>query len=120
MKEIYEKWTEEFMESWKELDWRRTLNTIAKDCEYYENPIDPPCENFDEIVELWEVVGENQKDIVYDYEILSCNENFAIINWRMARVLIPTNAKQNIDGIFKVSLNSDCKCTLFKQWRFTK
>ncbi len=32
MKEKYESWTKEFMESWKELYWQRTLNNIAKDC----------------------------------------------------------------------------------------
>lgn len=41
-KEKYENWTKEFMESWKDLDWRRTLETLDKNVEYYENPIDAP------------------------------------------------------------------------------
>lgn len=35
MKEKYDKWANEFMESWKQLDWEKTLKTIAKDCKYY-------------------------------------------------------------------------------------
>lgn len=27
--------------------------------------------------------------------------------------------KQEIDGIFQISLNDEGKCTYFKQWRFT-
>lgn len=116
----YDTWTKEFMESWKELDWKRTLNTIAKDCKYYENPIDEPCSSFDEIVKLWEVIEENQKDITYSYKIVAYNDDVAIINWQMKRTFIPTNSIQNIDGIFEVSLNEDGKCTSFKQWRFTR
>ena len=28
LREKYEKWTKEFMESWKQLDWKRTLKTL--------------------------------------------------------------------------------------------
>lgn len=28
----YDAWTKEFMESWKELDWERTLKNIGQKC----------------------------------------------------------------------------------------
>ena len=108
-KAMYENWTKEFMDSWKELDWKRTLETLSKDVEYYENPIDRPCQDFNEVINLWNVVADNQKDIDYKFEIVIFNENTCIINWQMT-----------IDGIFQISLNKDGKCTYFKQWRFTK
>lgn len=75
-KEFYEKWTKEFMDSWKELDWKRTLNTLSRNVEYYENPIDKPCSNFEEVTNLWNVISDNQKDISYKFEIISFNENY--------------------------------------------
>lgn len=120
LKEKYEKWTKEFMESWKELDWKRTLETLDKNVEYYENPIDKPCQNFEEVTNLWNVVEENQKDISYEFEIISYDENTCIINWQMTRTMTKTGAKQKIDGIFLVSINDEGKCTFFKQWRFTR
>ena len=99
MKEKYDIWTKEFMESWKQLDWRRTLQTLSKNVKYYENPIDEPCKNFEEVVNLWNVVEENQKDINCKYKIISFDENV---------------------GIFQISLNEEGKCTYFKQWRFTR
>ena len=116
----YDKWTKEFMESWKELDWERTLKTLDKNVKYYENPIDAPCNTFDEVVNLWNVVADNQKDIDYKYEIVAYNESYCIINWQMTRTMTKTNTKQEIDGIFQVSLDKDGKCTYFKQWRFTR
>ncbi len=120
LKEKYEKWTKEFMDSWKELDWRRTLETLSNDVKYYENPIDNPCKSFEEVTNLWNVVEENQKDINYKYEIISFDENVCIINWQMTRTMVQNNVKQEIDGIFQISLNQEGKCTYFKQWRFTR
>lgn len=120
MKEKYENWTKEFMDSWKELDWERTLKTLSLDVEYYENPIDQPCSNFDEVIALWNVVADNQKDIDYKYEIISFDENICIINWQMTRTMTKTNTKQEIDGIFEISLDNEGKCNFFKQWRFTR
>lgn len=120
LKEKYEKWTKEFMESWKALDWKRTLETLDENVKYYENPIDEPCRNFEEVTNLWNVVADNQKDICYEFQIVSYDENICIINWQMTRTMTKNNTKQEIDGIFQISLNKDGKCTFFKQWRFTR
>ena len=120
LKERYEKWTKEFMESWKELDWKRTLETLDENVEYYENPIDKPCANFGEVTNLWNIVADNQKDISYKFNIVAFNEYTCIINWQMTRIMTKTDTKQEIDGIFQISVNDDGKCTYFKQWRFTK
>lgn len=119
-KEKYENWIREFMESWKDLDWKRTLKTLDKDVEYYENPIDRPCSNFEEVINLWSVIADNQKDIDYKFEIVAFNENTCIINWQMTRTMTKMNKMQEIDGIFQISLNNDLKCIYFKQWRFTR
>lgn len=116
----YDNWTKEFMESWKALEWRRTIETLNKNVEYYENPIDEPCSSFDEVIKLWSVVADNQKNIEYKYEIISYNEKTCIINWKMTRTLTKNNTKQEIDGIFQISLDKEGLCTFFKQWRFTR
>lgn len=38
----------------------------------------------------------------------------------MTRIMTKTNIKQEIDGIFQISLDKDGKCSYFKQWRFTR
>ena len=116
----YDKWTKDFMESWKELDWQRTLELWDKNVKYYENPIDAPCVSFEDVIKLWNIVGDNQKDIEYKYEIISYNKDTCIINWQMSRTMTKDNTKQEIDGIFQISLNEEGLCTFFKQWRFTR
>ena len=120
IKEKYDLWIKEFMESWKNLDWEKTLTTLSADVEYYENPIDGPCSDFNEVGKLWCVVADNQKDIEYKYQILSYDEDFCIVNWQVTRVMTNGNIKQEIDGIFQISLDNAGKCSYFKQWRFTR
>lgn len=120
LKENYEKWVKNFMDSWKELDWKRTLSLLAKDVAYYENPIDRPCSNFEEVTNLWNVVADNQKDIEYQFEIVAFNEETCIVNWQMTRVMTQINQKQEIDGIFQIALDENGLCKFFKQWRFTR
>lgn len=120
MIEMYDKWVKEFMDSWKDLNWRKTLATLDSNVKYYENPIDKPCSNFNEVIDLWKIVADNQKDIEYTYKIITCDEKFCIVNWQMKRVILPSNIVQQIDGIFQISLNTSEKCTYFKQWRFTR
>lgn len=118
--ELYDKWIKDFMESWKDLDYKRTLELLDKNVEYYENPIDAPCKSFDDVINLWNVVQDNQKDINYTYNILAYTDELCIVNWQMTRTMTASNTKQEIDGIFQISLNLDRKCTYFKQWRFTR
>ncbi len=120
VEEKYGEWVKRFMESWKNLDWKETVSLISKEVKYYENPIDEPCTSYEEVVKLWEVVEENQKDISYQYKILAYNEKVCIINWQMERTFIPTNERQSIDGIFEISLDKSGLLSNFKQWRFTK
>ena len=51
-KEKYHNWIKEFMDSWKELDYKRVLETLDEKVEYYENPIDDACNSFDEVISL--------------------------------------------------------------------
>lgn len=120
MKEKYDKWIREFMESWKALDYKRTLETLSKEVLYYENPIDDACKSFEDVINLWNVVADNQKDIDYKYDIIIYNDDVCIVNWQMVRIMTSNNKKQEIDGVFQISLDQNGKCIYFKQWRFTR
>jgi len=120
MLEKYENWTKDFMEAWKNLEGVTTTRLISENALYYENPIDEPCKDFEEIKELWAVVPSNQKDITYTFEIMAHNDEYALVNFKMERIFITNNEKQFIDGIFQISINDEGLCTYFKQWRFTK
>ncbi len=119
MKERYLKWTKSFFESWKNLEGVKTTELLSKNVEYYETALGNPCSSFDEVVDLWKVVPENQSDITYNFEIVAYNQECCVVNWRMLRT-INNSQVQKIDGIIMFSLDSNDKCSYFKQWRYTE
>ena len=121
MKKNYENWTTKMMESWKNLEGTKTAELFSRDVEYYETLDSSPCNSFDEVIALWDIVPSNQSDIDYRFDVLSCDETNGIINWQMHRTLKTETGehRQYIDGIFQIKLNNENKCCYFKQWRFT-
>lgn len=116
----YNYWIMRFMESWKNLDWKETLNLLAPDVQYYQNPIDDPCRSFDEVADLWKEIEMTQKDIFYQYQILCSNNELCMVHYQMERYYLPTKEKQKIDGIMQVSLDEKGLCNCLKQWQFMK
>ncbi len=116
----YKKFLKEFMESWKNLVGGATCELFAENVKYYENPIDEPIIGRENVVPLWSVVKENQKDITYKGSILFENDKSCVYHFTMQRTMVKTGKVQIIDGIFEIKLNAKNKLTYFKQWRYTK
>ncbi len=113
-------WAKKFLGAWADLDPDAALLTLSKNIEYYESPFSPPCESWEKVKSLWEVVPNNQKNITYRYEVVMVEEGLGLIHWRLERTLLPSGERQKIDGVFLVKLNQDGLCTMFKQWRMVE
>lgn len=116
----YNEFLTKFMDSWKNLEGEKTCDLMARNLEYFENPIDEPLKTVDLVKPLWTVVPNNQKDITYNGEILFEDHERCIYHFTMKRTMINSNKIQHIDGIFEIKLDENNKLTYFKQWRFTK
>jgi hypothetical protein len=116
-KSLFDSWLSKLGEAWSERNPQKAAALFSKDCRYYESVFNEPCESWEDILKLWLVVPENQKDVTFEHNILCVSDNTGIANWKVVRTLLPSNKKQYIDGIFQVSLNKQGLCTFFKQWR---
>ncbi len=116
----YKTFIKKFMDSWKKLEGVKTCELFSNKLKYYENPIDEPCTDLEEVKKLWVIVPENQKDITYKTNILFEDENSCVFHFTMTRTMTQTGKVQDIDGVCEIKLNSKGLLTYFKQWRFTK
>ena len=116
-KQKFQDWFEKLGKAWSARDPQKAANLFSKNVKYYESVFDPPCESWDKVFELWKVVPENQKDVIFEFEIMAVSDDLAVANWKVNRTLLPSNRKQNIDGIFVAKLNEEGLCNYFKQWR---
>ena len=113
---LFDDWLSRLGKAWSERNPQAAAELFSKDCKYYENVFDEPCKSWDDILNLWSVVPENQKDVTFEHNILCVSDNTGIANWRVTRILLPSNKQQHINGIFQVSLNEQGLCTYFKQY----
>lgn len=119
-KQDFYTWADKFFKAWASLDPDVALSLLSKDVEYYESPFSEPCKNWQDVVDLWRVVPDNQKDITYKYDVIIVEGNASLIHWRLSRVTVPDNKKQEFDGAFLVKLNDKGLCVYFKQWRMIR
>ena len=113
----FQQWLTELGKTWIALDPKNATNLFSKDVEYYESALKVPCQNLEEVFNLWKVIPTNQKDVTFNYDILAISGNLCVVNWQVKRTQLPQLTKQNIDGIFVLKLNEDGLCNYFKQWR---
>ena len=116
----FEIWSKKHFKAWSERNPQEAALLFSKDCEYYESVFEEPCKTWDDILRLWLVIPENQKDITYKFEIIAVKDNVGIVNWKMRRTLLPSLERQLIDGVYQISLNKEGLCSYFKQWRSVK
>ncbi len=113
----FQHWLKQLGKAWSDLDPQNAANLFSKDVEYYESALKDPCESWDKMFALWKVIPTNQKDVTYDFDIITILKDVCVANWRVERILLPQNTKQKIDGIFVFRLNGTGLCDYFKQWR---
>lgn len=118
-KDQIQRWFTKLGKAWENRDPQAAASLFAENVQYYESPFSDPCANWDEVLQLWLVVPNNQKDVQFQHDVLMVKNNLGVAHWKVSRTRLPGNEREDIDGIFLVSLNDDGLCTLFKQWRMS-
>jgi hypothetical protein len=119
-KKLFESWFAKLGKAWEEKDPQTLPSLFAREFEYYETPFGKPYTTKEGLIKLWEEVPTSQKDIKFDFDILSISKNTAVARWHASFTRIKQNKKAVLDGIFLVKLNDKGLATLFRQWWVAK
>jgi hypothetical protein len=76
----------------------------------------PDFEGINAITFYWQGISQTQKDISFEYKIVSVNNDVGIAHFVASFLRQPGNVHVKLDGIFQVTLNSQNKCTSFSEW----
>lgn len=116
----YSLWFNKLGKAWKEKDPQAIPPLFADKFEYYETPFDKPYTTKKGLVKLWKEVPESQRDIKFDFDIITITNSIAIAHWYASFTRTKQNKRAILDGIFLVKLNNKGLATLFKMWWVTK
>lgn len=116
----FDTWLKNLGKAWVEKDLQLIADICAKNVKYYETPFGKPYTNPVAVKKLWQEVPDNQKDIIFKYDILAVTVTAGIAHWQAEYTRIKNNERVVLDGVFYVELNKAGLCTKFRQWWVVK
>lgn len=114
--EQFDKWLKGLKDAWVTKNPQAAIDLCSENVIWHETPFGEPLRTKQEILDEWQTVPTNQKDITVSYEILVVTESFGIAHWNAKFTRLPSGTQAHLDGIYKVSLNDKNLCTEFHQW----
>ncbi len=115
----FKNWLDKLKNAWETKNPNAAIDLCAEKFIWHETPFSKPLKTKKQLLEEWKVVL-SQENISVSYEVLSVSKNVGIAQWRAAFTRLSSKEKVTLDGIFKVTLNEQGKCTEFHQWYNSK
>ncbi len=114
-KERFEHWFENLIRIWVAKNPNKVADMVAEKFIWYETPFDQPLTTKVDLLKEWQTILD-QEEISVIYEIYSIEGDLAIAHWHASFTRVLSQEKAELDGIYKVVLDSEGKCTEFRQW----
>lgn len=112
----FKEWLESYLRPQERNNAEMIKHIFARNSIYWWGPFNDPRNGIDAIYEHHRNALSHQEDIMYDYEVLAVTEEYGIAKFHLTlKDLIPGEPGK-YDGIFKVCLDGNNKCTLFEEW----
>lgn len=114
--EQFNEWLKGLKGAWETKNPQAAVDLCADSFIWYETPFGKPITTKQELLEEWQTVPLNQKDISMSYEIITITDDFGLAHWNAKFTRLPSGEQAHLDGIYKVMLNDKNLCTEFHQW----
>lgn len=112
----FEAWLRRYGASWEARDPKAAADLFSPDAEYYWTPIDPPQRGRDEIAAAWERAVSQQRDVRFDFEILTVTDVRGIAHWWTELTSEKSGEKVRLDGILVAEFDEGAHCRVFREW----
>jgi ketosteroid isomerase-like protein len=115
--EELDRWLDAYGRAWERQDTDAFVGFFTEDALYFWGPWDEPLRGHAEIrAKTDEKVGE-QEDIQFGHELLAVTpDGRGIARWWVSLKVKGEDATEDNEGIFLVTLDSDGRCTDFREW----
>ena len=115
----FKNWLEKLINIWSTRNPNGVLDLVAEQFIWHDAPFDKPITTKEDLLREWQSIL-NHGEINVTYEILSIENNIGIAHWHATFTRLPSGGKAELDGIYKVTLDENGKCTEFHQWYNSK
>ena len=115
-RDAFGSWLDALGHAWEAKDSRAFARLFAKDATYQVTPFREPMRGREAILGYVSEATRTQDQICFEHEVLSVDEDRGIAHWRVSFVLIPSQRRVELDGIFVVYFGASGHCRVFREW----
>ncbi len=109
-------WLTAYGRAWSERKPDAMVMLFAPDATYREDPFGPATVGRAAMRADWTDIAEHQRDIHFNFEVLSETGQRGIAHWTASFVRRPSKDAVQLDGILMATFNSAGQCTEFREW----
>ena len=110
---IVTKWLEDYKQAWVTRNEMAIVELFTSDGQYFETPF-LVYAGREEIYKYWTLNPGVQRDIRFQYQILSTYDSYAIVHW--SAQFNRADDSRELDGIFLLDFTPEGKCKTLREW----
>lgn len=109
-------WLGAYERAWEGKDPDAAAALFAADARYFETPYAEPFEGPDGVKAYWSRVTADQRDIDFEYSIVTVEGRSGIATWSARFTTISGGAKVELNGIFLLEFADNRRCVQLREW----
>ncbi len=111
-----ERWLDAYEKAWEDRDGAAAAALFTEDARYYETPYAEPFEGQGAIGEYWERVTADQRDIDFQWAVISEGPGIGVAHWTATFSLASNDATVDLDGVFVLQFDERGRCKVLREW----
>ncbi|MBI1731965.1 MAG: nuclear transport factor 2 family protein [Gammaproteobacteria bacterium] len=109
-------WLENYKAAWESRDADRAAALFTVDATYQDEAFSPPHRGSQGIRDYWSKVTAGQRDVKFQYQVLSVKGNTGIAHWSAQFAVAETTTTIKLDGVFLLEFDGSGKCRSLREW----
>ena len=109
-------WLDAYGEAWESRDADKAASLFAADSTYRVTPYEDVHTGQEGVRQYWAGVTTSQRNVVFEYQVLSVTGNTGIAHWSASFDVEPGDVHLELNGIFVLEFDADGKCTQLREW----
>ena len=109
-------WLEGYKAAWETRDADKAAALFTPDATYQDEAFTPAHVGAQGIKDYWTKVTAGQRDVKFQYQLLSVKGNTGIAHWAAQFAVADTPATIKLDGVFLLEFDAGGKCRSLREW----
>lgn len=111
-------WLEGYKAAWETRDAEKAAALFTPTATYQDEAFTPPHVGSQGIKDYWSKVTAGQRDVKFQYQVLSIKGNTGIAHWSAQFAVAEANPATTIalDGVFLLEFDAGGKCSSLREW----